>query len=137
MSRKMTNRVVVGFLVTGLASVVFGYGVFVVALAVLEKSVGYLGALTTSFLIVNAINFLITRRYVFRTDDAYFRQGSRYFSVQIALFLANGLGLFGAVEILRMDPLVAQLLMIPPLGLLSLFAHSSYTFKAGEAPERQ
>jgi putative flippase GtrA len=120
----------VAFALAGLASVGVGYLVFWIALIVVKDSLGYIGALVISFMIMNTVTYFLFGRLVFRRKVTAFAGSGKYLLSQLTLFSINAASLFFVVEAFGLNPLIGQLLLIPPLGALAFELHKRFSFRS-------
>lgn len=114
----------------GLASVGLGYLVFWFALIMVGDFLGYFGALVISFVIVNTATYFLFGRLVFRSKVTTFASSGKYWLSQLTLFSINAVLLFAIVEAFGLNPLVSQLVLIPPLGALAFQLHKRFSFRS-------
>ncbi|GAB2841995.1 GtrA family protein [Microbacterium insulae] len=138
----VTRRPEIRYLVFGGLNTAFSYGLYAVALLVLDAwgvPADYAIAITFSWVVSNLTSFLLQRRFVFRGSGHPFREFVKFTSVTLGSFLANlALSWFSA-SVLGFDTaeqkLVSQLVVTAFLVVVTYVLHKSFSFrKAGAAP---
>jgi len=124
------------FLVVGGWNTVTSYLVFALLYYLFSPYAHYLVILAAAT-VVNITNaFLCYKFIVFRTRGNYLREYLRFYTVYA---VPIGLGLFLmtlAIEVLKMNPYLAQALITLGMTVVSYFGHKHFSFRptAGGAP---
>ncbi len=114
------------FMVVGGAAAVSGW----VLLYVLVHFLGwnYLVAYATSFLAINAASYLAAGAYAFGGRDANRRGLVRYYAINLASLVGNGLALAALVEWAHFNYLVAAILLSALNAPINFLLHRRLTF---------
>lgn len=120
--RLLGERRFVRFVLVGGLNTAFGYGLFVVALAILPTA---FAALCTSTVLGVLFNFVTTGSYVFNSIDP--RRLLSFALVYGLVFAYNAIGL-AAFQLLSVGPRVAALMLLPGAVAISYLCNSRYTF---------
>ena len=117
------------FLIVGGSAAVSGW----IALYVLVHFLrwNYLVAYATSFLAINAASYLVAGNYAFRTRDASRRGLIRYYTINLASLIGNGLALAALVEWAHLNYLFAAILLSALNAPINFLLHRRLTFGIG------
>ena len=116
------------YLVTGIWNTVFGYGAFVLLLAVLSSRVHYLvvAALSNVLSISNA--YVVHKLLVFRTKGNYLREYFRYYVIYGTTALGGMALLAGLASGLGVNVYLAQAGVLGLQALASFAGHRRFSF---------
>ncbi len=117
------------FLVVGGSAAVSGW----ILLYFLVHFLGwnYLAAYATSFLAINAASYLAAGSFAFRTRDTNRRGLIRYYAINLASFIGNGLALAALVEWAHLYYLLAAILLSALNAPINFLLHRRLTFGIG------
>lgn len=133
--RSLIARVVadqrVRFLAVGGVNTVLGYAIYA-ALAqwvFAHIPLGYLLALVISYAISITVAFVLYRRFVFVVKGNVLVDFVRFVGVYAVSILANAAALPILVEVLGLNPLVAQAIVLVVTTLISFVGHKYFSFR--------
>ncbi|KGJ77091.1 hypothetical protein GY21_08390 [Cryobacterium roopkundense] len=89
---------------------------------------GYLLSLAVSYVVGITLAFVLYRRFVFPVHGHLLRDFARFVSVYLVAIGINAAALPLLVEVARVPPLLAQLLILVATTLLSFFGHKKFSF---------
>jgi putative flippase GtrA len=92
--------------------------------------VGYIKALIFSQIICITFSFISNKYFVFKTKGNIKKEYPKFFAFYGIYFLLNLLCLPAMVEVLNMNPMVAQTLFSVAIIVSSYFWHNTITFKS-------
>jgi putative flippase GtrA len=75
-------------------------------------------------------SFLWNKYWIFRTKKISLAEFIKFNIIYVFVFVANAIALFVSVDILSVDPRLAQLLLLPVITVISFFGQKLWTFKA-------
>ena len=119
------------FLIVGGINTALGYALFVSFQLSIGHVIGYLGSLYLSYAIAIVVAFVLHRRFTFRKA----RSGNawidfvRFIGVYVVSLAINTALLPLLVEVVRLDPLVAQAISVVVTTLISYFGHKFFSFR--------
>ena len=118
------------FLVVGGSAAASGW----ILLYVLVHFLGwnYLVAYATSFLAINAASYLAAGNYAFRTRGTNRRGLIRYYAINLASLVGNGLALAALVEWAHLNYLLAAILLSALNAPINFLLHRRLTFGIGQ-----
>jgi putative flippase GtrA len=117
------------FLLVGGINTVVGYGLFVVLQLSVGEVIGYLGSLFISYAVGTVVAFILHRRFTFRVQGNLVVDFLRFCSVYVVSLAINTAVLPLLVELVHLDPLVAQALTIIITTVLSYTGHKVFSFR--------
>lgn len=122
------------FLFVGAWNTGFGYLSFALLYYLLSPRVHYMAILVAS-VVINVTNAYLGYKFlVFKTRGNYVREYLRFYLVY-AVPIGIGLVAFPfAVEVLRINPYLAQAVITAGLALLSYAGHKYYSFRSPRTP---
>lgn len=118
----------VRFLAVGVWNTVFAYGIYVAAVAVFGKQ-AYWWLLVPVNAIAVTQNFFAYRWLVFPVRGTLWAQYVRFCIVYLPLLAANLVVVPAFVQIMHINPLVAQGVFIVLMVTLTYLGHKYFTFK--------
>lgn len=128
-TRIVPSRQLVRFVLAGMLNTAFGYGAFLVALALFPTT---LSALVASTIVAVLFNFVSQGLYVFRAFAL--RRLPRFCVTYLAVFAFNAVGL-SMLERFGIVPQVGGLMLLPGAVLISYGMNSRWVFgRSGEEP---
>ena len=127
----------VRFLVVGGINTVVGYALFAILQITAGHVIGYLGSLYGSYVIAVTLAFVLHRRFTFQVHGTgnRFVDFVRFASVYVVSLAANTVVLPVFVELVGLDPLVAQAVSVVVTTVVSYFGHKYFSFRRTSAPE--
>ena len=124
----------VRFVLIGGINTVVGYALFVAFELSLGRIFGYLGSLYASYAIATLLAFYLHRRFTFRVSQSgrIFVDFLRFQSVYAVSLIINTAALPLLVELLRMNPLLAQGIIVIITTAISYVGHKYFTYRTVE-----
>jgi putative flippase GtrA len=125
----------VRFLAVGVTNTVVGYLVFLAFTlwVFADVHLGYLLSLALSYVVGITLAFVLYRRFVFPVHGHLLRDFARFVSVYLVAIGINAAALPLLVEVARVPPLLAQLMILVVTTLLSFFGHKKFSFRRSGA----
>lgn len=117
------------FLLAGIYNTGFGYASFAALYAMFGQSVHYLLLALAAHPIAVTNAFLTHRFFVFRSKGDFWPEYLRFNLTYVGTLLIGMTGLLLLVEIFKLHPLVAQVIIIAVTVCSSYFAHKHFTFR--------
>lgn len=118
------------FLLVGGFNTAFGFGLFTGFYLLLnDHRWGYMVALVIAQVIATVVAFVLYRTLVFRVRGNLRVDFLRFCSVYLVSFLINAAATPFCVEVLGLNPLLAQALVIAVTTLASYLGHSRFSFR--------
>ena len=119
------------FLAVGATNTLVGYLVFsaFTLWVFADLPLGYLLSLALSYVVGISLAFVLYRRFVFPVHGHLVRDFARFVSVYLVAIGINAAALPLLVEVVRVPPLLAQLLILLVTTLLSFFGHKKFSFR--------
>ena len=119
------------FLIAGGINTAVGLAMYPILYVLLSPfGVGYIKALVLSQIICITFSFVINKYFVFKTKGNVRKEYPKFFAFYGIYFLLNLLCLPVMVEVLKMNPMVAQTLFSIAIIATSYFWHNTITFKS-------
>lgn len=115
---KRTSKQLLRFSLIGILNFFVSYSVYLLFLCVLNFY--YFWALIFSHIIVVFHSYLWNRFWAFESKDRYFKEISRFFIVYTLSFLLNMALLFLLVEVIKIEPGLAQLIPAILITIINL-----------------
>lgn len=128
MLKSLLGNEKVRFLMVGGVNTVVGYLLFVLFYWLLGTDF-YLAAYVASYAVALFSGYAFQRLLVFRVKGQILLDFLRYTTVQLGAFTANILLLPLFVEIFKLDPLLAQAIILFITVVGSYFAHRYFSFR--------
>ncbi len=117
------------FLVAGAYNTVFGYAVFAALFWAWGHRVNYLVLGVAANIIAVCSAFVVHRTYVFRSQESWRSSFFRFYLSQLVTLCFGIAALYLLVQFVRMNPLVAQFLIVSASVVLSYALHRYYSFR--------
>lgn len=117
---------IIKFCFVGILNTLVGYGVFFI----LVNFLYYLVALLIAHIIGVLHSFLWNKYWIFRTKKINLAEFVKFNVIYVVVFIVNAAALFVCVDIIYVDPKLAQLLLLPVITVISFFGQKLWTFKA-------
>src|SRR3989338_5615760 len=114
------------FVLVGIINTARDYGLFALFL---KLGNFYLGALTLSHIIATINSYIWNRKFTFRSKENIKGEFIRFVSVYALMFLVNFLLLYIAVDVLKFQPLAAQLAILAVIVAVSFIGQKYFTFR--------
>jgi putative flippase GtrA len=92
--------------------------------------IGYIKALIFSQIICITFSFISNKYFVFKTKGNIKKEYPKFFAFYGIYFVLNLLCLPAMVEVLNMNPMIAQTLFSIAIVVSSYFWHNTITFKS-------
>jgi putative flippase GtrA len=126
----------VRFIIIGGLNTGVGYLVFVILELSFGARLGYFFSLYGSFLLSSVSAFLLHRRVTFRVTGSggIVVDFLRFLSVYAFALIINSIALPLLVEVVDMNPLIAQAIIVAATTLVSYFGHKFFSFRRRPAP---
>jgi putative flippase GtrA len=121
----ITRNQFIKFIGIGVTNVIVGYGSFYI----LVNFLNYQVALLCAHLIGVTNSFFWNKLWVFKTKNISIMEFLRFNVVYSFVYITNAVALYISVEILKIDPRPAQLILLPIVTLISFFGQKLWTFK--------
>lgn len=121
----------VRFIIVGGINTVVGYVLFALFELTVGHAIGYLGSLYASYAIAVCFAFVLHRSFTFRIAGSQnvAAEFIRFASVYMVALAINTVALPILVELARLEPLVAQAIVVVVTTLLSYFGHKMFSFR--------
>jgi putative flippase GtrA len=116
---------VIRFCAVGVLNTIVGYGTFFI----LVNYLYYLVALLIAHIIGVIHSFLWNKFWIFRTKKVTLVEFIKFFVIYIIVFVVNAVALFVCVDVISVDPKLAQLILLPVITGISFFGQKLWTFK--------
>jgi putative flippase GtrA len=116
---------IIKFCGIGLLNAIVSYGAFFL----LVNYLYYLFALLIAHIIGVINSFLWNKYWVFKTKKFNLWEFIKFNLIYAVVFIVNAVSLFVGVDIINMDPILAQLLLLPIITGVSFFGQKLWTFK--------
>ncbi|TFD70085.1 GtrA family protein [Cryobacterium sp. Hb1] len=125
----------VRFLAVGATNTLVGYLIFsaFTLWVFADVHLGYLLSLALSYAVGISLAFVLYRRFVFVVHGHVLRDFARFVSVYLVAIGINAVALPLLVEVVRVPPLLAQLIILVVTTLLSFFGHKKFSFRRSGA----
>lgn len=119
------------FLIAGGINTAVGLAVYPILYVLLNPfGVGYIRALIFSQIICITFSFVSNKYFVFKTKGNIKKEYPKFFAFYGIYFVLNLLCLPAMVEMLNMNPMIAQTLFSIAIIVSSYFWHNTITFKS-------
>ena len=118
------------FLIVGAGNTVVGLSVFPIIYLLLAELVDSITALLLiTYLITGSLAYTTQRRLVFSSKARVITSTVKFVSLQSLAFVANSIGLNVLVQGLGLHPIIGQLMIIPPIVLVSYLGSRYWVFR--------
>lgn len=108
----------------GVLNTIVGYCAFFL----LVNYMNYLLALLIAHIIGVLHSFLWNKYWIFKSRHFRFLEFIKFNVIYAMVFIVNAIALFVCVEIIQVNPRLAQLLLLPVITLISFFGQKLWTF---------
>ena len=116
---------IIKFCGVGILNTIVGYGAFFL----LVNYLYYLVALLIAHIIGVIHSFLWNKYWVFKTKKFNLGEFIKFNVIYAVVFIVNAVALFVCVDIIYVDPKLAQLFLLPIITVVSFFGQKLWTFK--------
>lgn len=113
------------FILVGIINTVIGYGIFFIA----QIYVNYLVALIVAHIVGVSVSYIWNRMWTFRSKNGKIMEFAKFESVYLIGLLVNIAALYIAADLMRFDPRIVQLLLLPLITVLTFFGHKCWSFR--------
>jgi len=117
------------FLLVGGINTLVGYGLFVLFQLTLGHVIGYLGSLYASYAVATTLAFVLHRRFTFRARGSVALDYLRFQIVYVVALAVNTILLPVLVELVGLEPIVAQACIVVLTTILSYVGHKFFSFR--------
>jgi len=108
----------------GVLNTIVGYCAFFL----LVNYMNYLLALLIAHIIGVLHSFLWNKYWIFKSRHFRFLEFIKFNVIYAMVFIVNAIALFVCVEIIQVNPRLAQLLLLPVITMISFFGQKLWTF---------
>ena len=119
----------VRYLIAGGWNTLFGYGVFVGLLYLLQRWVHYMVLAVVCNVLAITMAFATHKLFVFRTRGNVLREYLKFYGVQGVATVVGLVALPFCVEVLKISPYVAPLLILIVTLAVSYVGHKHFSFR--------
>ena len=116
---------IIKFCGVGILNAIVSYGAFFLFVNYLY----YLVALLIAHIIGVINSFLWNKLWVFKTKKFNLWEFIKFNVIYAVVFIVNAVALFVCVDIIHVDPKLAQVLLLPIITVVSFFGQKLWTFK--------
>ena len=116
---------IIKFCGVGIFNTIVGYGAFFI----LVNYLYYLVALLIAHIIGVIHSFLWNKYWVFKIKKFNLMEFIKFNIIYLVVFIINAIALFVCVDIINVDPKLAQLFLLPVITGISFFGQKLWTFK--------
>ena len=124
----------VRFLIVGVTNTGVGFLLYSALWLTLGHVITYFGALYGSYALASILAFFLYRRFVFHVTGNGWIMFLRFQSVYIVSLVVNTLALPLLVEVVQLNPLVAQFAITFVTTLISYVGHKFFSFRRKKLP---
>lgn len=125
------------YLVVGVGNTVVGLSAFPIIYLLLGEFVDSITALLLiTYLITGSVVYTTQRRLVFSSTARLFTSTVKFVALQSLAFVANSIGLHALVRDLGLHPIIGQLMIIPPIVILSYLGSRYWVFREKPSDSR-
>ncbi|WP_127792897.1 GtrA family protein [Agromyces sp. LHK192] len=121
----------VRFVMVGGANTAIGYGLFLLFEFTTGPYLGYFFSLYASFFVASIVAFILHRHYTFKVNGTgnVLVDFVRFLSVYVVSLGLNTVALPICVELLGLEPWLAQAIIVVVTTLVSYFGHKYFSFR--------
>jgi putative flippase GtrA len=119
-----SRKQIVQFLGVGILNTIVGYGMFFL----LVNYLYYLLALLFAHITGVIHSFLWNKYWIFKLKKFQLFEFVKFNLIYAVVFIVNAIALFVSVDIIHMNPKLAQLVLLPVITLISFFGQKLWTF---------
>jgi putative flippase GtrA len=123
------NNQSIRYLIAGGWNTVFGYGVYVGLLYLFQEWVHYMVIAVVSNILAITMAYATHKHFVFRTKGNTLREYLRFYGVYGVTAILGLIALPFCIEVLKINPYVAPLLILVVTIIVSFFGHKHFSFK--------
>jgi len=117
---------VIRFCAVGILNTIVGYGAFFI----LVNYLYYLVALLIAHIIGVIHSFFWNKYWIFKTIKINLVEFIKFNIIYVIVLVVNAVALFTCVDVISVDPRLAQLILLPIITGVSFFGQKLWTFKA-------
>lgn len=119
------------FVLIGGINTIVGYGLFAAFELIVGRHIGYVGSLYASYAIATLLAFYLHRRFTFRASSSglVLVDFFRFQSVYIVSLIVNTAALPVLVEWVKMNPFIAQAVIVIITTMISYAGHKWFSFR--------
>lgn len=117
---------VIRFCAVGILNTIVGYGAFFI----LVNYLYYLVALLIAHIIGVIHSFFWNKYWIFKTIKINLVEFIKFNIIYVIVLVVNAVALFTCVDVISLDPRLAQLILLPIITGVSFFGQKLWTFKA-------
>lgn len=116
------------FTLVGILNTFIGFGTFIIFLG----SFNYLYSLILSHIVGVANSYVWNKYWTFGSKRVYVDEFIKFYFIYFILLLFNAIGLVFLVQIIKLDPKISQLIILPIITLISFTSHRNWSFNGNE-----
>jgi len=120
-----SRKQIIQFCGIGILNTIDGYGAFFI----LVNYFYYLLALLLAHIIGVIHSFLWNKYWIFKSKKFQLFEFVKFNLIYAVVFVLNAIALFVSVDILHVNPRLAQLVLLPVITAVSFFGQKFWTFK--------
>jgi putative flippase GtrA len=121
------------YLIAGIINTIVGLAIYPALYLTLNPiGIGYIGVLVVAQLLCVTFSFVSNKYFVFKTQGNLKSEYIKFFSFHGLYFAINIVALPALVEILNLNPMIAQTIFSIFIIVTSYFWHNAVTFKASK-----
>lgn len=119
------------FVLIGGVNTVVGYGLFAVFEVSFGRLIGYIGSLYASYAIATLLAFYLHRRFTFRASKSgrVLVDFLRFQTIYVVSLIVNTVALPVLVEWMKLNPLIAQGIIVIVTTAISYAGHKWFSFR--------
>jgi putative flippase GtrA len=110
----------------GILNTIVGYGAFILLLGYFN----YIIAMIISHIVGVSHSYMWNRYWTFKPNKAGTGTFIRFNFVYLVVLMANAISLIFLVDVLKFDPRLGQLFVLPIILIISFFGHKYWSFGA-------
>lgn len=121
------------YLIAGIINTVIGLAMYPLLYLILKPiGIGYIGVLVVAQLVCVTFSFISNKYFVFKTQGNLRNEYIKFFAFHGVYFAINLVALPIFVELLKLNPMIAQTIFSILIITSSYFWHNAVTFKASK-----
>lgn len=117
------------YVAVGASNTVIGFGLYTILLEFLGPS-NYLAVFALAHILATVVAFVLNRKFVFRSKANWTKELIRFFAVNFSSAAINFLLLIALVNVMALNPLIAQAIASAILVFLTYLLHLRFTFRS-------
>ena len=121
----VSRKQIIQFCGVGILNTIVGYGVFFL----LVNYLYYLLALLLAHITGVIHSFLWNKYWIFKSEKFQLTEFVKFNLIYAVVFFVNAIALFVSVDIIHINPRLAQLVLLPVITLVSFFGQKLWTFR--------